>query len=98
MRYLVTTEALMSGTRATTSTGPGLDRPSMASWTPEHQPVTGRSLKVFAVWASVKRRARPPSLSLIRLASRLACAGVAAMCPLQEMVDGTRFTPIRLGR
>lgn len=38
MRYLVTTEALMSGIRATTSTGPGLDRPSMASWTPEHQP------------------------------------------------------------
>jgi hypothetical protein len=38
MRYLVTTEALMSGIRATTSTGPGLDRPSMTSWTPEHQP------------------------------------------------------------
>jgi hypothetical protein len=34
MRYLVTTETLMSGIRATTSTGPGLDRPSMASWTP----------------------------------------------------------------
>lgn len=38
MRHLVTTEALMSGIRATTSAGTGLDRPSMASWTPEHQP------------------------------------------------------------
>ena len=34
MRYLVTTEALMNGIGATTSTGPGLDRPSIASRTP----------------------------------------------------------------
>jgi NAD(P)-dependent dehydrogenase (short-subunit alcohol dehydrogenase family) len=39
-----------------------------------------------------KRRARPSSLSLVRLVSRLACAGVAAICPLQKIVKGIRFT------
>ena len=51
MRYLVTTEALMSGIRATTSTGPGLDRPSIASWTPEHQPARTSALDAdYRVW------------------------------------------------
>jgi hypothetical protein len=47
---------------------------------------------VLAVRASVKRRARPSSLSLVRLVSRLACAWVAAICPLPKMVKGIRFT------
>ena len=46
---------------------------------------------MFAVRAPVKRRARPSSLSLVRLVSRLACGGVAAICPLQEMVKGIQF-------
>jgi Bacterial regulatory protein, Fis family len=61
-------------------------------------PVTERSLKVFAVRASVKRRARPSSLSLVRLVSRLACTGVAAICPLQKIVKGIRFTDDPAGR
>ena len=51
MRYLVTTEALTSGIRPTTSTGPGLDRPSIASWTPEHQPAWTSALDAdYRVW------------------------------------------------
>ena len=57
------TAALMSEIRATTSTGPGLDRPGMASRTPEHQPA-----RTFApdadrtVWStrSGSPRAVPP--------------------------------------
>ena len=41
----------MSGIRATTSTGSGPDRPSMTSWTPEHQPAWTSALDAnYRVW------------------------------------------------
>jgi hypothetical protein len=45
-----------------------------------------------------EKRARPSPLSLVRLVSRLACAGVAAICPLPKMVTGFGSQPIRLDR
>jgi hypothetical protein len=51
MRYLLTTEALMSGIRAATSAGLRLDRPSMASWALEHQPAWASALDAdYRVW------------------------------------------------
>jgi len=63
MRYLVTTEALISGIRATTSTGPLLDRPSMTSWTPEHQPAWTSALDAdYSVADSRWQPTRDPPL------------------------------------
>ena len=59
----MTTAALMSGTRPTTSTDLGLDRPGMASRTPEHQPGrTSAPDAVHTVWStrSGSPRAVPP--------------------------------------
>ena len=89
MRYLVTTEALMSGIRATTSTGPGLDRPSMASWTPEHQPAWTSALDAdYRVWPTctgsprdIRRSVR--LLGFWRLSPverRSGCSGVVGRC------------------
>jgi hypothetical protein len=74
MRYLVSTEALMSGIRATTSTGPCLDRPSMASWTLEHQPAWTSALDAnYRVWPT--RSGSPRAIRLIGAAAIIKLAG-----------------------
>ena len=78
MRYPVTTEAPRSGIRATTSTGPGLDRPSMAPWTPGYRPVWASALDAdHRVWPT-----RCSSPRVIRRSGRFGRGGVLRSRPL----------------